>query len=190
MLTFKKVNKNIIFILASSFFYYLTFSVNQQFFNAYEFSFGVNWIFIPSGVQLLLVLVAGVYGAIGIFLASVVIGLQNYYLDSVFLTLITAFISGSSPLLARKICIDFLGVDKNLRNITLKLIVKMSLIFGLISASLHQVWFYYNEKSDDFLSDLLVMYAGNIIGTILVLLSVTFINMIVLKNIPKRIDDE
>jgi hypothetical protein len=190
MHTFKKVNKNIIFILASSFFYYLTFSVNQQFFNAYEFSFGVNWIFIPSGVQLLLVLVAGVYGAIGIFLASVVIGLQNYYLDSVFLTLITAFISGSSPLLARKICIDFLGVRKNLSNITFSLIVKMSLIFGLISASLHQVWFFYNNKSDAFINDLVVMFSGDIAGTMLVLLLVSFLNMIVLKNMPKRIDDE
>jgi hypothetical protein len=144
----------------------------------------VNWIFIPSGIQLLLVLVAGVYGAIGIFLASVVIGLQNYYLDSVFLTLITAFISGSSPLLARKICFDFLGVNKNLRNITFSLIVKMSLIFGLISASLHQLWFFYNSKSDDFLSDLIVMFTGNISGTLLVLLIVSFVNIIVLRFKP------
>jgi hypothetical protein len=144
----------------------------------------VNWIFIPSGIQLLLVLVAGVYGAIGIFLASVVIGLQNYYLDSVFLTLITAFISGSSPLLARKICFDFLGVNKNLRNITFSLIVKMSLIFGLISASLHQLWFFYNSKSDDFLSDLIVMFTGNISGTLLVLLIVSFLNIIVIRFKP------
>lgn len=66
----------------------------------------------------------------------------------------------------------------------------MSLIFGFISASLHQVWFYYNNKSVEFLSDLLVMYVGNIFGTALVLMSVTFINIIFLKNMPKRIDDE
>jgi RsiW-degrading membrane proteinase PrsW (M82 family) len=66
----------------------------------------------------------------------------------------------------------------------------MSLIFGLISASLHQLWFFYNSKSDDFLSDLIVMFTGNIFGTLLVLVFAAFINMIVLKNIPKRIDDE
>ena len=135
--------KNSSVVLISALVYLLFFYLNKLFFASYEFSYGVNWIFIPSGIQLLLVLVAGVYGAIGIFLASVVIGLQNYYLDSVFLTLITAFISGSSPLLARKICFDFLGVNKNLRNITFSLIVKMSLIFGLISASLHQLWFFF-----------------------------------------------
>ena len=176
--------KNSSVVLISALVYLLFFYLNKLFFASYEFSYGVNWIFIPSGIQLLLVLVAGVYGAIGIFLASVVIGLQNYYLDSVFLTLITAFISGSSPLLARKICFDFLGVNKNLRNITFSLIVKMSLIFGLISASLHQLWFFYNSKSDDFLSDLIVMFTGNISGTLLVLLIVSFVNIIVLRFKP------
>jgi hypothetical protein len=176
--------KNSSVVLISALVYLLFFYLNKLFFASYEFSYGVNWIFIPSGIQLLLVLVAGVYGAIGIFLASVVIGLQNYYLDSVFLTLITAFISGSSPLLARKICFDFLGVNKNLRNITFSLIVKMSLIFGLISASLHQLWFFYNSKSDDFLSDLIVMFTGNISGTLLVLLIVSFLNIIVIRFKP------
>jgi RsiW-degrading membrane proteinase PrsW (M82 family) len=66
----------------------------------------------------------------------------------------------------------------------------MSLIFGLISASLHQVWFFYNNKSDAFINDLVVMFSGDIAGTMLVLLLVSFLNMIVLKNMPKRIDDE
>ena len=176
--------KNSSVVLISALVYLLFFYLNKLFFASYEFSYGVNWIFIPSGIQLLLVLVAGVYGAIGIFLASVVIGLQNYYLDSVFLTLITALISGGSPLLARKICFDFLGVDKNLRNITFKLIIQMSLIFGLISASLHQVWFFYNNKSDDVLNSLLVMFSGDIAGTMLVLLIVSLLNIIVLRFKP------
>jgi len=98
--------------------------------------------------------------------------------------LITALISGGSPLVARKICFDFLGVDKNLRNITFSLIVKMSLIFGFISASLHQVWFFYNNKSDDFLNSLLVMFSGDIAGTMLVFLIVSFLNIIVFRFKP------
>ena len=182
--------KRIILVIAAALAYYLIFDLNKLFFGIYEFSYGVNWIFIPSGIQLLLVLVAGIDGALGIFLGSLFIGLENYYLYSVLLTSITALISGGSPLVARKICFDFLDVDKDLRNINLKSIVQMSLIFGLISASLHQLWFFYNSKSDDFLTDLIVMFTGNIFGTLLVLVFATFINMIVLKNIPKRIDDE
>jgi hypothetical protein len=138
----------------------------------------VNWIFIPSGIQLLLVLVAGIDGALGIVLASFFIGIENYFLDSLFRTFITGLISGFSPLLARKISIDLLGLQKNLRNITLKLIVKMSLIFGIISASLHQLWFFYNNKNEDFLSGFFIMFVGNILGTFCVLFLVTLANAI------------
>ena len=59
--------KNFSVVLISALVYLLFFYLNKLFFGIYEFSYGVNWIFIPSGIQLLLVLVAGVYGAIGIF---------------------------------------------------------------------------------------------------------------------------
>lgn len=134
-----------------------------------EFSFGVNWIFIPSGVQLLLVLIAVWQGALGIILASFIIGLENYYLDTVFGTFITSLISGFSPLLARKICFDFLRIEKDLLNITRKSILQMSFVFAILSASIHQVWFFYNGKSEAFTQSLFVMFVGNLLGTILVL---------------------
>jgi hypothetical protein len=161
--------KRIALVLACALFYYLIFYLNKLLFDTYEFSYGVNWVFIPSGFQLLLVLVAIFDGAIGIALASFVIGLESYYLDTVVRTLITGLISGGSPLLARKICFDFLGVDKELKQISPKAILQMSIVFALISATLHQLWFFYNGKSDAFLQSLLVMALGNLLGTALVL---------------------
>jgi hypothetical protein len=64
-----------ILVLASALSYYLIFCLNKLLFDNYEFSYGVNWVFIPSGVQLLLVLLAGIEGALGIFWAS---KLSNY----------------------------------------------------------------------------------------------------------------
>jgi hypothetical protein len=161
--------KNVLLTLASTLVYYLIFSINRFVFQSFEFSFGVNWVFVPSGVQLLIVLIAVWQGALGIVLASFIIGLENYYLDSVFRTFITALISGFSPLLARKICFDFLGIKKDLLNITRKSILQMSFVFAFISASLHQIWFFYNEKSEAFTQSLFVMAVGNLLGTILVL---------------------
>ena len=74
-----KVMKKIALVVVSALVYYLVFYLNKLFFGIYEFSYGVNWIFIPSGIQLLLVLVAGIDGALGIFLASLFIGLENYF---------------------------------------------------------------------------------------------------------------
>jgi len=158
-----------ILVLASALAYYLIFSINRFVFQSFEFSFGVNWVFVPCGVQLLIVLIAVWQGALGIVLASFIIGLENYYLDSVIRTFTTALISGFSPLLARKICFDFLEIEKDLLNITRKSIVQMSFVFAILSASLHQIWFFYNEKSEAFTQSLFVMFVGNLLGTILVL---------------------
>jgi hypothetical protein len=177
-----KFIKTVLLTLASALVYYLIFSINRFVFESFEFSFGVNWVFIPSGVQLLLVLIAVWQGALGIVLASFIIGLENYYLDSVIRTFTTALISGFSPLLARKICLDFLGIEKDLLNITRKSIVQMSFVFAILSASLHQIWFFYNGKSESFTHNLFVMAAGNLIGTTLVLFSLSIVSLMVKKN--------
>lgn len=161
--------KNIATILACACFYYVAFSFNRFIFNEYSFSFGVNWIFIPSGLQLVLVLTAVEEAALGIAIASWLIGFQYYYLDSDLNTIITGIITGASPLLARKISFDFLHIEDDLKNLTFKSIMLMSVIFALLSATLHQLWFFYNHVSDQFINNLLVMIIGNLTGTFIVL---------------------
>ena len=48
-------------------------------------------------------------------------------------------------------------------------IAQMSVIFALLSATLHQLWFFYNAVSDNFLHSTVVMAIGNLLGTIVVL---------------------
>ena len=163
------LTKKIATSLACACFYYVAFTFNRFIFNEYTFSFGVNWIFIPSGLQLVLVLTAVEDAAIGIALASWLIGFQYYYLDSDVNTIITGIITGASPLLARKISFDFLHIEDDLKNLTFKSILLMSIIFALLSATLHQLWFFYNHVSDQFINNLLVMVVGNLTGTIVVL---------------------
>jgi len=78
-------------------------------------------------------------------------------------------------LLARKICFDFLRIEKELENITFQDIIKISFVFSLLSASLIQIWFSYIGKSDAFIQSLFVMAVGNLIGTALVLFSISLI---------------
>lgn len=163
------VVKRLALILVCALAYYLIFYLNKLLFDTYEFSFGVNWIFIPSGIQLLLVLIALSDGALGVALASIFIGFENYYLESALQTVITGLISGGSPLLSRKICLDLLHVDKELIKLTPKSIFQMSIVFAVISATLHQLWFFYNGKSNNFLESLLVMAIGDLLGTAFVL---------------------
>ena len=161
--------KKIATSLACACFYYIAFTFNRFIFDEYAFSFGVNWIFIPSGLQLVLVLTVVEEAALGIAIASWIIGFQHYYLESDLNTIITGIITGASPLFARKISFDFLHIEDDLKNLTFKNILLMSIIFALLSATLHQLWFFYNHVSDQFLNNLLVMFIGNLTGTVMVL---------------------
>ena len=161
--------KQVITALACAIGYYVVFNCNQLLFNEYNFSFGVNWVFIPSGLQLVLVLTAVESAAVGIILASWIIGYTDYFIGSLIFTFVTGLISGLSPLISRKISFDFLSIEEDLGNLTFKGIIQMAVIFSLISATLHQLWFFYNGVSDTFLHSAAVMAIGNLLGTIVVL---------------------
>jgi hypothetical protein len=161
--------KRILTVSACALFYYLAFSLNKAIFDEYDFSFGVNWVFVPSGLQLVLVLTAVEDAALGITLASWLIGFLYYPLESDIRTMMTGVITGLSPVIARKISFDHLGIEADLRNLSFQAIVQMSFIFALLSAALHQLWFYYNGVSDKFIHSLMVMALGNVLGTLLVL---------------------
>jgi len=163
------LQKQIFTALACAIGYYVVFSFNKYIFSDYVYSFGVHWIFIPSGLQLVLILSAVESAAIGIVLASWVIGYKDYFIGSLFFTFVTGLITGSSPLIARKISFDVLHIEEDLRNLTFKGIVQMSAIFALLSATLHQLWYFYNDVSESFLHSTAVMAIGNLLGTILML---------------------
>ena len=163
------MRKQVITAIACAIGYYIVFNFNQLLFNEYKFSFGVNWVFIPSGLQLVLVLTAVESAAVGIIMASWIIGYTDYFIGSLIFTFVTGLLTGVSPLISRKISFDFLSIEEDLGNLTFKGIVQMSVIFALISATLHQLWFFYNDISDKFLHSAAVMAIGNLLGTIVVL---------------------
>lgn len=156
-------------VLGSALLYFYAFKLNFELFDWLEFSHGVNWVFLPSGLRLLLVLVLIEYGSLGIVLASIAI---NYFFkadgDHVF-AIVTGLISGLAPLLARKIAIDFFHLSVELEGLTSKVFFKLTVLFAIISPVLHQLWFFWNGKTENFIASTLVMAVGDWFGTVLVL---------------------
>jgi hypothetical protein len=149
--------------------YFFAFKLNFMLFESLKFSEGVNWVFIPSGLRMLLVLVLLYSGSVGIAMASCLINYMFGIEDQHLFNIVTAIISGFAPLIARKICIDFLQLQPSLSNITSKTLFQLSIVFSLISALLHQVWFYWNDATENFIASSLVMALGDWVGTVLVL---------------------
>lgn len=156
-------------VLGCALAYFFAFKLNFVLFDSLKFSQGVNWVFIPSGLRLLLVLVLLYSGSVGIAIASCLINYMIGLDDQHLFNIGTAIISGFAPLIARQICLELLHVAPSLSNLNSKTLFQLSVVFSLISALLHQVWFYWNSVTEDFIESSLVMAIGDWVGTVLVL---------------------
>nr|WP_315229410.1 hypothetical protein [uncultured Limnohabitans sp.] len=149
--------------------YFYAFKINLFLFDWLNFSSGVSWIFIPSGLRLLFVLVFHQTGALSIALASCLLNYTYGVPDAHLFNIVTALISGLSPWLARFMAVDFFKLSTNLNGLTFYNLFKTSVLFALISAALHQLWFFWSGKTFDFVSSTFVMIVGDWLGTVLVL---------------------
>jgi len=156
-------------VLVCAVFYFFAFQLNAHLFGDLQFSAGVNWVFIPSGLRLLLVLVLPELGAIGIVLASFAINYLYGAPDAHLFNIVTSAISGLTPLAARYVAIHALRVHVDLSGLTGQNLFKASLLFALLSALAHQIWYVSQGATTDFIASTLVMALGDLLGTVLVL---------------------
>lgn len=157
----------LVLICAVSYFY--AYKLNQYWFDWIEFSHGVNWIFIPSGLRLLFVLIFARVGGIGIALSSIVINYTLGDVDEHVFNIVTGLISGASPCLARYLATRWFNLDPLLSNLTGRDFFKISVLFAFVNALLHQLWFFWMERTQNFVASTLAMGIGDWFGTVLVL---------------------
>jgi len=156
-------------VLGTAITYGLLFEVNNLLFSALTFSAGVNWIFLPSGLRLAFILVFGLSGALGIALASIVTSLLFFFEGDWLSSIVTGLISGGAPLLARKFCVDFLGLGADLQGLSGAGLLKMAGVFAIISPLMHQLWFVSQGVTQDFWSSTSAMVVGDLLGSLAVL---------------------
>lgn len=147
--------------------FFLLCQINDLLFQHLAYSPGVSWIFLPSGLRLLLVLMLAGPGAIGLMLGSLLAGLSRS--QELELALAAAFISGLSPWLARWVCLRTMHVKSDLNELSALRLLQMALVFAAISAVLHQALYAGVGLSTNFLEGAAVMAIGDLLGTLVVL---------------------
>ncbi len=160
---------NVLLLFLVSVTYYGVFFLNEDLFSSLDYTDHVNWIFLPSGMILGFVLVLEEIGALGIFMASLVINLQIHTNETIWTGVVTSLISAITPMIARQICTHWIGLDQDLRDLNYKKIIECSIIFALISSAIHQLWFHYEKLDATFIADLWAMFVGDVSGSLLVL---------------------
>lgn len=160
----------LVVIALSALGFYLLFHLNNLLFQWLDYSYGVSWLFLPSGLRLALVLVFGGQGAIGVILGSLCIALEvgKQPIEA----LLTALVSGLAPWMARWISLRYLDLRADLSNLRLPILLKTAVLFALVSAVSHQLLYVSLGLSEGFVSSTSVMVIGDLAGTLVMLYGV------------------
>lgn len=145
------------------------FLLNDLLFASLVFSKGVDWIFLPSGLRLLLVVVFAGAGAVGISIASITISLFRFFQDDALTAVVAGLISGLAPWMARRVSFSLLGVREDLAGLGGAALLRMTVVFALVSSTLHQVWYVARGHSPGFLQGVFAMAVGDFLGALIVL---------------------
>ncbi len=172
-------------ILFCGFLYACLFYINDWLTQPLQAAPGVNWIYLPAGLRLFLVLIFGLPGALGIVAASTIITFyRNFGIDP--LTIIgIGLISGLAPYLARYLVIRNLKIATDLGNLNIQTIFVCILIFATLSATLHQVWFEFRGFESGSLKNTLIMLIGDVLGSLL-LISLVKVGIDFYKKFSKK----
>lgn len=147
--------------------YALLFYANDWLTAFLEVAPGVNWIYLPAGLRLFLVLIFGLSGAIGIAIASTLITFGRDLSDDIIGIVGIGLISGFGPYLARRMVIRNLKINADLSNLNIQMIAISVLVFALLSAGLHQLWFVLIGIPSGSFSNAVAMLIGDILGALL-----------------------
>lgn len=162
--------KNRFFIVCTTaIVYFVLYQVNLILFSSFHYSHRVDWVFLPSGLRLTFVLLFALDGAIGIVLASTLLTYFMYF-DGNYLNLfIGGSLAGFAPFIARQIAIDYFKLDRDLLNLRALGLFKVSVLFAIISPLIHQLWYFWIGRTENFLTSTAVMMVGDWFGTVLVM---------------------
>ena len=153
----------------SALLYSALFFLNDRLTEVLKYDLGVSWIYLPAGLRLFLILIFGLAGAIGIAAASFAISYYGVFPPDLLTCIGIGLISGFAPLLAKWVVIANVNISNDLSNLSLQKIIICVLVYALMSAGLHQIWFELRGLESGSLDHFLVMFVGDIAGSILLI---------------------
>ncbi len=133
---------------------------------------GVNWVFLPAGFRVILVLILGLPGAMGIMLATWFIDRDSLGTSGMGLALVNGVVSGFTPLWVLKLLERGKRSQHLLKDITAQRLLNFTLIFSAANALAHHlVWLLLGRANINIWVDVWPMFIGDAIGALLMLYS-------------------
>lgn len=156
--------------LGSAFLFASFFQLNGWLFADLAYREGVNWVFLPAGFRVILVLVLGMPGAMGIMLGTWFLDRDSLDTSSMWLTLVNGVVSGFTPLWVLKVLDRGQRTQQLLQDMTAQRLLNFTLIFAAANAVAHHLaWLLLKRADVNIWVDVWPMFIGDAIGALLML---------------------
>lgn len=156
--------------LVSAVLFAAVFHFNAWVFSALEYRTGINWVFLPSGFRVILVLVLGIPGAVGIMLGSWYIDRSTLIADVNGLVLLNGIVSGWTPWLVQKWLEKRKLFSAHLDDMTAQKLLTFTVVYSAANASAHHtVWVWLHRTQVNWWIDVWPMFVGDAAGALLML---------------------
>ncbi len=129
---------------------------------------GAHLVHLPSGIKILMTLIAGPIGALAIFIVSNIWGALFLFPGQFGLVFLLSIGSAGVPLLVCRICSDNFKLDGEFSNLTLPALLAISLGYATLNSLVTQSIIYLGGDSPDLWSGILIMFLGDLTGILLV----------------------
>jgi hypothetical protein len=157
-------------VAVSALLYVEFFHLNGIVFSNFERIPGVNWVFLPAGFRVLLVLGMGLPGAAGILLGNCWLDRALFNDDTLWMLLATALVSGFSPWFVKRVMEKKQLLSTHLRKFSAAHLLKFVLACALLNAFAHHfVWWAFKKPGASTWGDLWPMFVGDAVGALVVL---------------------
>lgn len=136
---------------------------------------GAHLIHLPSGVRLVIVLVAGLFGAAAITLATFPYAYLILFKSKLALSLVVSLTTSLIPLTIVSVLRKKIKFRKDLSDLNLKKLFYLSITYAAVNSTVQQFVFYLFNASTNLTNAWLVMFTGDILGIVIVLYLIRFI---------------
>lgn len=145
------------------------------------FETGAHLIHVPSGVRMVIVLVAGFLGSVAIVLASFPYAYWYLFNENLLVATTISITTGLIPLTTFFLVKRFIDWQSDFADLTLPKLVILAVTYAITNATIQQSIYYLFDLAARPLNAWLVMFTGDILGIFIVLYLLRVIAKIV-KN--------
>lgn len=143
---------------------------NMYLMSATKVAPGIDLVFLPAGFRLLIVIVFGVWGALGIFLADPFMFMIEFGHGSLGSMLVNALISGFAPYITVRAFSRLAGIEGSLTQLKPVHLPLLALSVSVVTPLLFNLHFLLSGRTppDAFLHNFTAMMTGDFLGCLLV----------------------